>query len=205
MNRNSSNFSALTGLTGLFLSSGVALALCATGCSSSTTPSGTGTTSTGATDLSGSYDGNITNGTSSCPGNWQAGQVAQVTIKAVQSGSAISLDVTGASGLYVGVALGASTFNGTVSGDAVTASLHGTAQQTAGNCTYTWAATFAGSLSGDTLTGNVTYAPVTNGGSDCTAKQVEGCSQVQSFDGVRPATAPTTELDSGVVVTADAG
>jgi hypothetical protein len=159
---------------------------CAAGCSSSST-NGSGSTEA----VSGAYTGNITNGQSSCPGNWQAGQTTHVTMNAVQSGGDVSLDVTGGAGLYVQVALGASTFNGTVDGESINATLHGTTSETDGNCTYTWSATFAGSLSGDTLTGNVTYTPVTNGGSDCTANQIEGCSETQSFDGVRPATAPT--------------
>jgi hypothetical protein len=157
---------------------------CIVACSSST-----GDGDGPAASVSGAYTGNITNGQSSCPGNWQAGQVAQVTMNAVQSGSDVSLDVTGGAGLYVQVALGASTFNGNVTGDDVNATLHGTTSETDGNCTYTWSATFAGGLSGDTLSGNVTYVPVTNGGSDCTAHQIEGCSETQSFDGVRPATA----------------
>jgi hypothetical protein len=146
--------------------------------------------------------GNITNGASTCPGDWQVGTSAQVSVVAVQSGGNVSLDVTGAAGLYVEVALGSSTFNGTVSGDAVSATLHGATSTTDGNCTYTWTATFAGAISGETLSGTITYAPVTNGGSDCTAHQITSCSEVQSFDGVRPATAPTG-VDGGTTV--DAG
>ena len=159
-------------------------------CSSSYSASGA------PANIAGAYTGNITNGQSTCPGNWQTGQTAQVTITAVQSGSTVSLDVTGGAGLYVQLALGASTFNGTVTGDSVDATLHGTNAQTAGNCDYTWSATFDGQLSGDTLAGTVTYAPVTNGASDCDAKQITGCSEVQTFNGVRTANAPSG--DSGV-------
>ncbi len=197
MNRSSKQ---LLRVYSLFATVLAALGL-ASGCSSST--SSPGATGTSSSDLSGSYAGNITSGQSTCPGDWQVGQSAQVTVDAVQSGSAISLDVKGGAGLYVEVALGSSTFNGTVNGDVVSATLHGTAQQTDGNCTYTWAATFAGNLSGDTLAGTVTYAPVTNGGSDCTAKQIASCSEAQSFNGVRPSTGPSG-LDGGVTVSVDA-
>lgn len=198
MKRTSSSFSRWVHLSSCCVG-GLVLALGAAGCSSSGTGSVTGT---GSTDISGSYAGNITNGASSCPGNWQVGESAQVSVVAVQSGGNLSLDVTGAAGLYVEVALGSSTFNGTVSGDDVSATLHGVTSETDGNCTYTWAATFAGSISGDTLSGTIAYAPVTNGGSDCTAHQITTCSEVQSFDGVRPATAPTG-VDGGTTV--DAG
>jgi hypothetical protein len=197
MNRTSSRFSRWIHLSSCGIG-GVVLALGAAGCSSS----GTGSTAgpgAGSADISGSYAGNITNGASSCPGNWQVGASAQVSAVAVQSGGNVSLDVTGAAGVIVQAALGSSTFNGTVSGDDVSATLHGTTSQTDGNCTYTWAATFAGTLSGDTLSGTITYAPVTNGGSDCTAHQITTCSEVQSFDGVRPTTAPTG-VDGGTTV-----
>jgi hypothetical protein len=151
-------------------------------CSSSSTPS------PATVNLDGEYTGNIVNGKSSCPGNWQVGESTQVSVNAMQDGNDVSLDVTGGTGLYIQVALGASTFNGTVAGSSVNATLHGTASTTLGNCTFSWQATFAGSLSDDTLNGTVTYTPKTNGASDCTAHQVEGCSEVQSFDGVRPAT-----------------
>ncbi len=170
----------------------------AAACSSSTT-TGPSTVTAGTGSVTGVYSGDITNGQSTCPGNWQAGQAAEVSLDAVQSGDAVSLDVTGGAGLYVQLALGASTFNGTVNGSEVIATLHGTTSQTDGDCMYTWAATFAAQLAGDTLTGTVSYVPVTNSGTDCTAHQITNCSEVQSFTGVRPPSGATP--DAGVSLT----
>jgi hypothetical protein len=160
----------------------VALVATQVGCSSSTS-----TSSGPAATVSGDYSGNIVNGQSSCPGDWTVGNTAAVTTTVTQSGTATTVAVTGASGLFLQVALGADEFNGTVEGDTIDATLLGTAQQTQGACSYTWKADFSATLDDNALQGTVTYTPQTNSDPDCTSMSVQGCTRTQTFSGVRPA------------------
>ena len=137
-------------------------------------------------DVRGTYSGNIVNGPNTCPGDWTVGDSAKVTVKVSQTGNASTVDVTGASGIFLEVAVGAHTFNGTVTDSNLNASLLGTTQHSLGACNYTWRADFSATLTGDALQGTLTYSPQTNQNGDCASMSVNGCTRTQTFNGIRP-------------------
>ncbi len=163
------------------IATGVALA-------AATLMSACGGPASNASNLQGTYTTDITNRASTCPGNWTVGEHSSgITVDITQQGSAVTAQVTGGTGLYLEVATGSNTFNGTADGNSLTANLLGTTSQSLGNCSYTWKAVLSAKLNGNALQGTVTYTPQTNGNADCTAMSVQGCTRSQEVAGVRPA------------------
>jgi len=138
-------------------------------------------------DLKGDYQGNLTNGTSSCPGTWSNGAQTSVTFHVTQSGANASVEVMGAAGVQADLALGSRIFSGLVTGSTLNATLLGTREQTQGNCRYTLRADLTGKLTNNTLEGTVVLTPQPITISDCQTAKVTGCSMTQSFNGIRPA------------------
>jgi hypothetical protein len=143
-------------------------------------------------NVAGNYNGNVTNGTNTCPGNWTTGNMSTVTFAVAQSGGNVTVNVQGVAGGLLLLWTGSTMFSGTVGGNGINATLIGTNQQTAGNCHYTIRADLNGSLNGNTLEGTVTYRPdiPTPASPDCEAMRVTGCMSQQSFNGLRPPPGP---------------
>jgi hypothetical protein len=109
-----------------------------------------------------------------------------VSVNVTQSGSEVSAQVQGVSGVALSLATGTSTFTGTVSGSSVNLSIAGTSAGSSGTCAYTVNAHLVGTLSGDALQGSVTYTYLTNKTADCGTRDT--CQDVQLFSGTRPPT-----------------
>jgi hypothetical protein len=139
-------------------------------------------------NVAGTYTVNITDEANGCNlQNWQQGnQTTGIPVAVTQTGSTAQAIVQGASGAYVNLVIGGSTFDGSVSGPHLDAALHGTRAYTMANCTYTFTATLDATLAKDTLSGTITYTPATNGSPDCGT--LASCSSVQNFNGLRPPT-----------------
>ncbi len=137
-------------------------------------------------DVAGTYTVAVTNGDNGCGfDNWTVGDTASnITFSITQDGDMVTGTVEGATGLYLGVLLGSNVFTGTVSGDELEMTLHGTTQGTMGNCSYNVNATIHGEVDGDFLTGHIEYTTATNGSPECGT--LEGCVSMQSFNGARP-------------------
>src|SRR5262245_37601447 len=89
---------------------------------------------TAPANVRGDYQGNVVNGTSSCPRSWTNGATSTVTFRVGQSDADITIEIQGTSGIAVEALLGSRVFQGTVEGDQVTAKLIGTREQTQGSC-----------------------------------------------------------------------
>lgn len=137
-------------------------------------------------DFRGDYTGQFTNGTNTCPGNWNQGETNTASFVVLQSDANVTIEVRGFAGNVLDFVLGTRQFTGTAQGNQLNATLIGSRAQSEGMCTFTWRANVVATLSGDALQGTITYTPQTNGHADCTARMVEGCSRVQSFAATRP-------------------
>jgi hypothetical protein len=128
-------------------------------------------------DVSGTYSGMYTNGTSSCPGLWNMGASNPITLKATQSGANVVLQVqvSNLATLILAGAAGNLSFNGTVSGNHIDALLIGSAQNTYMDCTYQIDWTLSADVVNNVMTGEVIQRPK-NMSPTCTALKVDGCS-----------------------------
>jgi len=137
-------------------------------------------------DATGDYSLSLTNRENGCNfDNWTEGESSTgVPLTITQSGSAITGEVGGVGGVFLGLALGSNVFEGDVSGDDLDMTLFGTNSATEGNCTYTINAVFDGSLDGDVVTGEIRYTAATNDNPDCAS--LEGCASRQELNGTRP-------------------
>lgn len=140
-------------------------------------------------DVSGDYTVNTRNGANACMfDNWTEGDTGMnipVTVRQ-DPDDEVQLDVMGGVGTFLDVFAGSSIFNGSVSGNQVTAALIGQNSANMGGCNYTITIDLDASLDGDTLEGTLTYRPVTNGHPDCGI--LETCANEQTFNGSRPPT-----------------
>jgi hypothetical protein len=138
-------------------------------------------------DVAGVYSGPVTNGQSTCPGFWNTNAMNNAMASVVQTGSAVSIHVNGAAGLFLTAGFGTNAFDGTVNGRHIDALIQGSVQSTRGGCVYTMNGNLAADLDGNTLTGSIVYSPQTNNNADCTSMQVTGCRSQQTFSLSRPA------------------
>jgi len=136
-------------------------------------------------DVEGVYTIALTNRENGCNFNdWTEGATSTgVQLTVIQSSASATAVVGGVAGTWLDVAMGSHEFEGTVNGDDVNLTLHGTRSATVGGCTWTLNAILSGTLDGDVLTGNIRYTPSTNGSPDCTT--IEGCVSRQEYNGVR--------------------
>jgi hypothetical protein len=132
-------------------------------------------------DVSGAYSGPVTNGANSCPGAWTTGQTSDANVTIAQTGTNVSIQVTGAAGLLLQLGFGTNAFTGSVKGNQIDALIIGSVQATAGGCQYTYDGSLSANVSGNTLSGSITYTPNTNNQADCNTMSVTGCSRTQSF------------------------
>jgi hypothetical protein len=151
----------------------LALSVCACGSSSSV-------------DVSGTYNGPVTNGANSCPGTWTTGDTSNADVTVAQTGSSVSIQVQGAAGLLLQIGFGTNAFTGSVTGGHIDAMIIGSVQSAAGACQYTFDGNLKATLAANTLSGTITYTPKTNSNVDCTTMGITGCSRVQSFTMDRP-------------------
>lgn len=137
-------------------------------------------------DVVGDYTLQITNGDNGCAfDGWNEGAVtSDVPLTITQDGAAATATLEGVVGGYVELVLGARVFTGEVDGARLALTLFGTRSATEGNCTYTINAEVDATLDGDLLEGEIRYVPATNGNPDCAP--LEGCANVQLFNGTRP-------------------
>jgi hypothetical protein len=137
-------------------------------------------------DVAGTYTVAVTSQEDSCGfPNWEAGtKVNDIKLTFAQETSSITGTIDGVIGTLIELWLGSKSFEGTVNGDRVQATNHGSRPFTQDNCTYTISVLLEGTLNGDALQGNLTYTPKTNGSPDCGA--LETCQAIQTFAGARP-------------------
>ncbi len=149
--------------------------LAAVACSSSNSP---------PADVAGNYTVSVTNGQNGCSiANFTPGAMSTgVTVAVTQSGSQVSANVMGFSGLALTLGVGSSTLVGQLSGSQAT--LGASANHTQGGCTYTTTATANITWNGNTMQGTISYTDSGNGSSDCGVLQA--CTSEQSFAGSRP-------------------
>lgn len=138
----------------------------------------------GDANVAGNYTAAITNGADGCSIGWDVGEQANATFTVNQSGSDVTLLVTGGAVFFFSVLLGADTFTGSVDGDDVDASLIGTRSQTSGGCVFTLNAKISATQDGDAMNGRVEYRTATNGHADCGSR--ETCVSRQDFNATRP-------------------
>jgi len=140
----------------------------------------------GSDYVGGSYTVNLTNGDDGCGVmGWTVGDTTSaVPVAVLQDGDQVQLDVGGASGTLLDLAVGSSIFNGQVGGSDITAALIGSRAGSQGSCTYTYTIDLRASVDGDFMEGELRWHPVTNGHADCGV--LETCENVQSFNGSRP-------------------
>lgn len=136
-------------------------------------------------DVAGVYTIALTNRENGCNFNdWVVGDTTTgVQVTVTQSGSSASAFVGGAAGVWLNVSLGSQEYSGSVNGNDVHLTLHGTRSTTVAGCTWTINSVMDGTLSGDTLSGDIRYTPSTNGSPDCAS--IEGCVSRQEYNGVR--------------------
>jgi len=136
--------------------------------------------------VAGDYTITVTNHENGCNfASWQEGDTTTgIGLTVTQAGDNVTGDVGGATGAWLDLTLGSSTYTGSVDGDQVTMTLFGTNANTVGECSYFINSTATATLSGDALEGAITYYPSTNGHPDCST--VTGCVSSQAFNGTRP-------------------
>jgi hypothetical protein len=136
--------------------------------------------------VAGDYTISVTNHENGCNfANWQEGDTTTgIDLMVTQAGEDVTGDVGGATGVWLDVTLGGSTYTGTVDGDRVSMTLHGTRSNVAGGCSYFINSTVSATLTGDALQGEITYRPLTNDHPDCST--ITGCVSRQAFNGTRP-------------------
>jgi hypothetical protein len=137
-------------------------------------------------DTSGVYTVSVTNKANACGyPNWNENEsTSGIQLTILQDGKNITGTVDGAVGALVQFLLGASTFQGTVSGNQVNATNFGTKSYTQNACTYTINIVMEGTLDGDALQGVLRYTPKTNESPDCGV--LASCESIQEFAGSRP-------------------
>jgi hypothetical protein len=121
--------------------------------------------------------------------NWTVGDTASgIPVMITQEGENVSATVTGLTGTYLDIGLGAHVFSGTIDGDEMNLDLFGTRPQMQATCTYTYNAKIRGSVDGDAIEGRVEYSAnaTTPTNPDCAS--INGCLSFQEFNGTRPPT-----------------
>jgi hypothetical protein len=136
-------------------------------------------------DFSGEYAGTSTNGSSTCPGQWTMGEVAQGEFNLLQSGVNVQFSAQRATSLVFYAVFGIASFTGKAAGNHVEAPIVGSVMNTQGACVYTWDGTISADLVGEKLDGTLSYTPNTNGNADCDAQKVTGCTRLTSFTYIR--------------------
>ena len=133
--------------------------------------------------MAGNYTVSVTNGSNGCNiANFTPGAMASgITVQVTQSGSQVSANVMGFSGLALSLGVGSSTLVGQLSGSQAT--LSASANHVQGSCTYTTTATANITWNGNTMQGTISYTDAGNG-SSCGV--VQQCTSEQSFAGSRP-------------------
>ncbi|MBX3247536.1 MAG: hypothetical protein KF901_10200 [Myxococcales bacterium] len=135
-------------------------------------------------DFAGTYTINLTNGANECGVmGWTVGETSTSTIVITQREAEATVDVQGLARTYLDVVVGAHTFQGTISGDHVDATLTGRAGSE-GSCAYTLMIDLSADLEGDLLTGELRWYARTNGLPECGVYNT--CTNRQAFNGTRP-------------------
>src|SRR5215831_1650477 len=101
-------------------------------------------------NVAGNYSLAITSGASTCPiQGWRPGNMTVGTaLTVMQSGANITAQVAGGGGLMLGALVGSNTLTGTVSGDEMSLTLHGTRTFTQMTCSFTYDVNVQARLSG---------------------------------------------------------
>jgi hypothetical protein len=137
-------------------------------------------------NVAGTYTLSTTNGDNACMfPDWTTGETSTaIPLVVTQTDADVSAELGGVAGGYVQLVLGLRTFTGTVDGDHIDMTLHGTRSYTEGGCTYTIIATADADVNGDFMTGTIVYSLATNHAADCDYR--ETCETRQTFNGNRP-------------------
>jgi len=130
-------------------------------------------------DVSGAWGGTVRNDSNSCPGNFNVDETNNIQLTVTQDVAKVSVKLEGVVGVLLNFGFGTDTFNGTLTSDAIDASLLGQKSVVEGTCTFKWTASLKGSVRDAKMNGTVTYKPNPQSG-DCSA--IASCSRVQSFD-----------------------
>lgn len=135
-------------------------------------------------DFAGMYTINLTNGANQCDVmGWTVGESSTSTVVITQSDANATVEVQGLARTYLDLVVGAHTFQGTISGDHLDATLTGRAGSE-GSCAYTLMIDLSADLDGDVLIGELRWYARTNNLPDCGVYNT--CTNRQSMNGTRP-------------------
>jgi hypothetical protein len=115
--------------------------------------------------------------------SWSPGSSNTFTGTFTQDGTAAQITITGATALFLNLAVGTATFQGSVSGNTFTSELIGTKSVTDGACTYTSNIAVSASLTNNVISGTISLTPVTNNDPSCGAKN--SCTNTETLSGNR--------------------
>jgi hypothetical protein len=134
-------------------------------------------------DVAGNYTVAVTNRDNGCNfSNWTVGESAPgIPVVITQDGETATAEVTGPTGVVMQFWLGSNVYQGSVDGDELDLTLHGTRSMTTGDCAFFYNSEILATSDGDLLTGRINYRPQGNGSPDCTE-----CLTYQDFNGTRP-------------------
>ncbi|MFI5301330.1 MAG: hypothetical protein ACHREM_24865 [Polyangiales bacterium] len=128
-------------------------------------------------DISGTWSGTVTNQSAGCPGAPAVGQSSALQTAIVETGTNVTVTVSGIVGLFFSAQIGGDTLTGTLSGSHLVTTLDGTKQQKDGNCLFTWTVSTDLHATTSSIVGTVTYTPNLGTGTDCA--RYSGCSNAQ--------------------------
>lgn len=130
-------------------------------------------------DVDGAYTVDVSNDDDGCELSIPTGSTDLTLSQDADDGSILTVEVDGTPlAPFLGITIGGTTFNGTLSGTAFSVTRSGSVRQE-GGCTYHVNAQIDGVVSGDTMSGTITYEGVTNDAADCVL--VDDCTSTQSF------------------------
>ncbi len=138
------------------------------------------------TNFAGTYAFTASQNADACAlgtGSWNPGSSNNFTGTFTQDGTAAQITITGATALFLDLAVGTATFQGSVSGNTFTSELIGTKQTTDGACTWSSNIAVSASLTDNVISGSIALTPVTNGDPSCGAKN--SCSNTETLSGNR--------------------
>ena len=138
-------------------------------------------------NVAGDYTISVTNDENACMlADWTVGETTtNIPLTITQSGTAINGSITGLAGAWFDVVVGVHDFDeGSVVGNNITLTMHGTRAYNSGGCTATLQVDAAGTLMGDVLQGELRYSFNTNGSAECGV--LNTCFNTARFNGTRP-------------------
>lgn len=138
-------------------------------------------------NVAGNYTTALTNGTDGCSIGWDVGKEENAAFTVSQTGSDITLQVTGGAAIFVNFLLGTTSFAGSVDGEDVSATsikVDAPPKQVSGGCQFSFGAKVSAAQNGNSMEGRIEYRAETNGHPDCGSRT--NCVSRQEFNASRP-------------------